>query len=229
MGNFTQIPNELFESDLTALEKLVWIVIKKHDWNGGGSWPSASMIAKESSLHRSTILRLVASLEEKGVVSVIRTHGRVNRYAMPTGRTELPVAENDRSQRTTNPSQRTTGVVAENDPNNTKEKDTRKRHNILSPKDQIEKSRKKAEDALDALDLDKFREKYPTIDVEFEHQQCKDHHLAIQANYHGPKKRTDWSRTFHTWCRNQVKWKRDRSPPLTARNFDWRLTEEDIK
>jgi hypothetical protein len=74
------------------------------------------------------------------------------------------------------------------------------------PRISLEESKLAAEEAIDALDLQKFRDKYPHLNIDDEHFGFKNHHLAIPANYHGFKKRTDWDRTFHTWC--NATWKR---------------------
>jgi len=77
----------------------------------------------------------------------------------------------------------------------------------------VEDSRRIAEEAMDRIDLEPFRQKYDWLDWEDEFPAFKDHHLARPGNYHGAKRITDWSRALHNWAR--AEWKK----PKTETNY----------
>lgn len=225
--NFTQIPNELFETELSALEKLVWIVIKKHDWHGNGTWPSIRLIAKEASIHPNSAWRIIYSLKEKGFLSVKKQHGRANNYHLEgvTMRVTQPECHNGG----VNCHNGGGGVSQPEVQKKTKEEDSRKRLSTISRKSQIAKSREKAEEALESLDLEKYSVKYPGLHVRAELDKCRDYHLSKQANFHGPKKYTDWGRVFHSWCRNAKERIDARASPSLQSDWRKRFLEKEEK
>lgn len=72
-----------------------------------------------------------------------------------------------------------------------------------------EDAKRVAEEAMDQLDIQKFVQKYAHLDISQEFSAFKNHHLARQGSYYGPKKITDWSRAFHNWC--SAEWKKPKS------------------
>jgi hypothetical protein len=74
------------------------------------------------------------------------------------------------------------------------------------PRTSPEESKRIAEEAMDLLELPKFREKYPHLDIDHEHSTFKNHHLARPGNFHGAKRVTDWNKAFHNWC--NADWKK---------------------
>jgi len=157
--NFTQIPNEVLRGSLlTPSEKLVWIIIKSHEWNGDGCWPSATLIAKESGYHRATVIRAVKALEEKEVISVKRTHGQSNQYHCATSSIVLPVASCDGGSSMVLPDQshHATPPVASCDTNKTQEEDS-----IIRPKKKTQPRPSKQEQ------LEQIKEAFPEFQEQF--------------------------------------------------------------
>jgi len=161
------------------------------------------MIGSDLGFNKRTVYRVMAALEKKGLVSVDKTPGQKNQYR-PTSDTESLVTESHQCQKVTGVVTESHQVVTESHqhPNNTQEQDTKTRLTSLSRNERIQASRRKAEESLDALDLTKYEEKYPKLNISSEFQKCKDYHLSKQANFHGPKRYTDWGRVLHTWFRN---------------------------
>ena len=63
-------------------------------------------------------------------------------------------------------------------------------------------------EAIDGLDLEKFREKYTEIDVDDQFDRFRDHWLYKNDSRTGKPnylKWTDWNRAFHSWCRQALK------------------------
>jgi hypothetical protein len=55
------------------------------DESNGQGWPSLATLARETRLHRRTVLRSVQRLEGAGLLVVRRRPGRVNLYTVVTG------------------------------------------------------------------------------------------------------------------------------------------------
>ncbi len=83
------------------------------------------------------------------------------------------------------------------------------------------KTRRKAESkqtlervqaVIDSLDLSKFRAKYPGLDMHNEHARFSDYYLGGNQSNGKPnwQKWSDWSRAFHSWCRNAVRFNGNR-------------------
>jgi DNA-binding transcriptional regulator YhcF (GntR family) len=104
----------------------------------GECWPSIDTIAKRTCMHRASVIRAIATLEQLGHVVADRENGRHTRYIVTprsdlfegnkpvahsnrsqaaTGSAQQPVAESNRLQTATNQSQRATGPVAQCDSN----------------------------------------------------------------------------------------------------------------
>ena len=61
----------------------VLLVIATHANRYGEAWPSASTIARETHLHRVTVVSALRRIEAAGVVKVEKRIGRATRYAFP--------------------------------------------------------------------------------------------------------------------------------------------------
>ena len=61
----------------------VLLVIATHANRYGEAWPSASAIARETHLHRVTVVSALRRIEAAGVVKVEKRIGRATRYAFP--------------------------------------------------------------------------------------------------------------------------------------------------
>ena len=89
----------------------------------------------------------------------------------------------------------------------------------LSKKEREKQTAKKtAEYEMDRIDLDKFRSKYPHLNIDNEFTNFINHHLAREASYYGKKKITDWNRAFHTWC--NADWKKPKATGPSGPQFD---------
>ncbi len=66
--------------------------------------------------------------------------------------------------------------------------------------------------SIDSLDLSKFRAKYPGLDIPNEHAKFSDYYLGGNQSNGKPnwQKWSDWSRAFHTWCRNAARFNDNR-------------------
>jgi len=98
------------EVKLSPTQKLVLLLLADAH-NAGKSWPSVATLARQSGLHRSSVLRAIGDLSKAGVLTVERRSGRSSIYRLhldSTGSTARPVAQRDRSQSAT-------GVVAQRD------------------------------------------------------------------------------------------------------------------
>lgn len=88
---FVRVPNTLIEhSDMTAHELLVYIVLLKHrNPRTGKCRPGFATIADQSRLSRSTVIRTIDLLEQRGAIKVKRSRderdrNRANEYDVAT-------------------------------------------------------------------------------------------------------------------------------------------------
>lgn len=105
-------------SELPAPCRHVLLTLSMHmDESGGSCWPSTETLARESGLHRATVIRHLATAEDGGWFTRVASRGRTsNAYqatqpspcttVQPSQKTT--VAENDRRRELTQPSQKTT-------------------------------------------------------------------------------------------------------------------------
>lgn len=85
--------------DLSMAQKLVLVKICDNANDAGVAFPSINRVAKECCCNRSTVMRAIEGLVQKGLVEVKKGgNGRSNRYTLKLGK---PVAESNRSQRAT--------------------------------------------------------------------------------------------------------------------------------
>lgn len=75
---------------ISSSEKFVLVLIADHyNDKAHRSWPSIERLAKESQLHRSTVIRCIKSLQDEGLIEVepwvrVDTGGALNnRYCLP--------------------------------------------------------------------------------------------------------------------------------------------------
>jgi hypothetical protein len=69
-----------------------------------------------------------------------------------------------------------------------------------------------AEAAMIALDLGPYREKYPALNIDDAFEDFCQYYLSKPGTFHGPKKFTKWNLVLHRWCKNQIKFQKDRQP-----------------
>jgi hypothetical protein len=100
-----QAQRAVFRSTLRAPEKLVGLALLDHWSRGSETFPSVQRLAAWTSLDRTSVMRALQGLEQRGAIIVTRRKGAPNRYELGQ-LTLLPVAESDRS---------TTTPVAESD------------------------------------------------------------------------------------------------------------------
>jgi biotin operon repressor len=79
---FTMVPNMVIENTkMNIYEKMVLIVIKKHQMNKANAWPSQSRIAKQVRCSVTTVKKTVRILRFKGLIEVKRI-GSFNSYKL---------------------------------------------------------------------------------------------------------------------------------------------------
>lgn len=67
LGNFTLIPNWFLDSHKYSIyEKMVLIVIKKHQGNKDNCWPSLRVIGNQARCSETTVKKAIKGLIEKG-------------------------------------------------------------------------------------------------------------------------------------------------------------------
>lgn len=130
---------------MPPVPKSVLVSLADNANDAGECWPSLDTIAKRTCVHRASVIRAIATLEQLGHVSADRSSGRHTRYLIhpvedlfeqkpvaqrdlsqkATGSTVQPVAECNPSQTVTNPSQSATGPVAQCDSNRKEPKATK--------------------------------------------------------------------------------------------------------
>lgn len=104
------ISRSILTSDLTTTAKLVALALLDH-WSPTrpAVWPSIARLAAMSSVHRTSAIRAIAELEQRGFVLGQRSRGLPTKYVFldqshgATGSTERPVAQSDRSHGATGP------------------------------------------------------------------------------------------------------------------------------
>jgi hypothetical protein len=89
----------VFRSTLRAPEKLVGLALLDHWSRGSETFPSVQRLATWTSLDRTSVMRALQGLEQRGAILVTRRKGAPNRYELGQ-LTLLPVAESDRSTST---------------------------------------------------------------------------------------------------------------------------------
>ncbi len=99
--------NEIRDAEqLPPSAKLVAFVLSTHmDRNGGSCFPSLTLLARETGIHRATVCRALAKLEREGVLQRLRGgRGRPTRYVATSRTMRLPVvALCDQTSRTVRP------------------------------------------------------------------------------------------------------------------------------
>jgi DNA-binding MarR family transcriptional regulator len=82
LRGFTMILNSFIErTDLSIYEKMVFIVIKKHQMKNSKAWPSQTRIASQARCSITTVKKTVRILRFKGLIEVKRT-GAFNSYKL---------------------------------------------------------------------------------------------------------------------------------------------------
>lgn len=86
-------PNELMDCEsLTGSEKLVLLSLLRYGGLERECWPSLTTIGKTADLGKKWTIKILKGLEEKGIISVIRTPMQVNRYKVNAGVLSTPSA-----------------------------------------------------------------------------------------------------------------------------------------
>jgi Helix-turn-helix domain len=79
---FTKVENGFIErTDLSIYEKMVFIVIKKHQMKNSKAWPSQTRIARQARCSVTTVKKAVRILRFRGLIEVKRI-GAFNSYKL---------------------------------------------------------------------------------------------------------------------------------------------------
>jgi len=121
IDNLRETRRHVFRSSVDSSTKLVALALLDHWSRATDTFPSIDRLAAWTSLHRTTVLRCLGTLEHLGGILVTRRNGASNRYALgqlsllpvapldqsdsATGRTSRsePVAPRDSTSRTARP------------------------------------------------------------------------------------------------------------------------------
>lgn len=69
INGFTKVPNSfLVRQDINIFEKMIWIILKKHQMNKTMCWPSMKTIGKEARCSETTVKKTIKKLEGKGLI-----------------------------------------------------------------------------------------------------------------------------------------------------------------
>ncbi len=75
MKNFTRIPNSAFDLHLSSIEfHVLCYLLKCRNSVTGKCFPSYSRIERDCHISRSSVVKAVKQLEEKGVITVTRNY-----------------------------------------------------------------------------------------------------------------------------------------------------------
>ena len=83
-GRYYSMPHEIARRrDITPASKLVWQALAGHlGPDGTEVWPSATRLADLSGISRDSAIRSVRALRIKGLLEVLKTPGKPNRYRL---------------------------------------------------------------------------------------------------------------------------------------------------
>ena len=124
--------------DLTSSAKIVWAIITDHIGVNSYSWPGISTLMREAGLARQTVLDAIQSLEDVGLLDVLRRGiGKSNHYK--TSLETRPVQKLDQSKNQTGGSLETRPEpVQKLDCNQTDQLNQIKGEEVFSPKAYVE-------------------------------------------------------------------------------------------
>jgi len=92
---FTMVNNTFIESEFySGMEKVILFNLKSHCFQKNKSWPSISNLVKSSGYCRTSIIKALKSLEEKGAIKKTKGEHRSTTYTVKIGPFKiLPVQE----------------------------------------------------------------------------------------------------------------------------------------
>ena len=100
-----KIMSLVWELNLPTTQKMVLLALADNANDQGVCWPSISTLEVKTSLHRATVIRVIADLESDRHLTRSSETGKTNTYSIhpshtATSRTEQPVAHGDPTSRT---------------------------------------------------------------------------------------------------------------------------------
>lgn len=82
-GGFTQVPNVLLKSSLTANAKVVYAQLLSYAWTNDRCYPGQERMAEDLGSTKSTVNRAIIELQEAGWLEVERRgQGKTNIYTL---------------------------------------------------------------------------------------------------------------------------------------------------
>lgn len=218
---FIKVPSRLVLL-LSAQELKLWTILKGHCIQSNICHPGQTRLAKLMGVSNRWAIRIISALEAKGVLRVQRRKGRTALYepmnsSSQGSEPQFTGVVNHSSPKVDNPGVDSTEVDEEAEissppetrpPADTISKKPRKRKSA-----QKQLSREEVEQAIDGLDLGRFREKYPSLDIDREFESFRDYYLHQNNARTGRpnwKRWNDCSRAFHSWCRKASEWAQER-------------------
>lgn len=237
-----QATRAIFRSALRAPEKLVALALLDHWSRSRETFPSVQRLAVWTSLDRTSVMRALAGLEQKGAINVTRRHGAANRYELgqlsllpvaesdqsETGPQSEPVVQDDQSRRATSRGERLQ-PVAESDSTSRGE-----RHEVTQEVTQRSNpldARAPTSSPTKGAPRRKRRAPAPEIPLPADWQPTEAHrdyaakhglNLDLEADsmrgWAEGRTAVSWNGTFTTRLANQAKWNRERSVRGGGRN-----------
>jgi len=238
MESFTRIDNEIFDAGLPWQARFLWMVVRSFEHPQKGCFASVKTIADRAGWQVRNVRRVWGILVSTGYGEEETYRGRcsVRRVKFPdtpviscTGASNTPgdpctPAQNDRGECHSplaihapapgDPCTRTSTIK-----NNTEKKEEHppsplKGESVSSkpPKPtrtpKGKNTRESVEIAIDAIDIESFRKKYPYLDIDKELRDFKTHFLDKNDKATGKPnwiKWSDWNKAFHNWCNSPWK------------------------
>jgi len=198
-----------------ATHKVVLIALANHaNPDGGECYPSIVRLETYTGLHKRSIVRAIAQMEELGIISAIHGQGKKTRYTLHLSVkavTERHQCQTDTSGRVSpnrGQSATRTGDTAPPKPSltiNNRPKEERARATRLAPEWKLpaEWWSWAAQQGLEADWIDG------------EEGNFRDYWISAPGQK-GVK--ADWFATWRNWCRRELKDQRRRGPPKTGRS-----------
>ncbi len=234
-GTFVKCPTDLLTRSVVSGDELkLYLLLLAHAMDKGECRPGIQRLSTFLGCSSRWTRRLVTNIESKGLVTVDRRRGRVNIYK-PKRFTEVRNSSSPVDNQVGNHSSSVSPEVrnqssSETDKRN-REEEKSERQEVSSPSEtrppadmvpeksrkrkssQKQLSREEVEQAIDGLDLGRFREKYPSLDIDREFESFRDYYLHQNNARTGRpnwKRWNDCSRAFHSWCRKASEWAQER-------------------
>jgi len=213
-----KVPAELLTAgNLSDAALRLWLIISAYQWEKQDPFPSVNTLSRHMNRSRARIFVLLTELEESGYLKRYHRDQYKNYYRLLT---PCQPVQDSRPVQETRPEsdvlKQTLLIRGETHPSDASTTDAKKQSKKAPQAKPKTQTKEEVEQAVNALDLQKFRDKYSTLNIDTEFENFQDHFLAkndLKSGKPNWLKWSDWNRAFHRWCKNAVKWNGDGSAP----------------